>query len=73
MVNCINQWGVDNYAMNGMIFGFPGTGSGVLDCDWRRKLIQNGNEFPFPESRLVFLAKQRVPSPQTTYLSVFGP
>ena len=36
---------------------------GCVACDWRRNFFRKGDGFPFSYSRLVFLAKQCVPSP----------
>ena len=47
-----------DYAINGMIFAFFGSCSGVLDCGWRRNFFKNGDGFSFSKSRFVFLAKQ---------------
>ena len=50
-----------DYAIYGMILAF--SGSGVLDIDWWMNFIKNGDGLSFSQSRLVFLAKQCVPSP----------
>ena len=44
-------------------FCFFGSGSGVLDCDWRRFFFRNGDGFWFSLSRLAFSTKQFVQSP----------
>ena len=50
-----------DYAINGMFFAFFGTGSGVIDFDWR-SFFKTEDVFSFSESRLAFLTKQFVPS-----------
>ena len=52
-----------DYAINGMISAFLGTGSELLDWDWRINFFQNGDDLSFSYLRLVVLAKQCVPSP----------
>ena len=49
-------------AINGRTSTFFGSGSDVLGCDLRRNFFENGDGLSFPYSRLVFLAKQYVPS-----------
>ena len=47
--------------MFGLILDIFGAGSDLLGFDWRRNFFKNGDSFS--KSRLVFLAKQCVPSP----------
>ena len=51
-----------DYAIEGMIFTFAGSGSDLLDSDWRKNLFNNGDGFSFSWARLVFLAKECVRS-----------
>ena len=36
-----------DYAINGMIFDFIGTGSGVAVCDWRRNFFKKEDGISF--------------------------
>ena len=49
-------------AIKGRIFAFLGSSSGGIEYDWRKNFYRIGAGFPFTYSRLVFLARQWVPS-----------
>ena len=50
------------FARHGIIFCYSGSSSGELDCDWRSIFLKNGEGFSLPQSRLVLIAKQFVPT-----------
>ena len=52
-----------NYALFGEFFAFFESSCRVVDCDWWKNFSENGTGFSFFFSRLVFYAKQRLPSP----------
>ena len=62
-----------NYVMNRMIFAFFGSSSCVVDCDWWRSFFETEEYFPFSWSRLLFVAKQSVPSQPNNTIVAFGP
>ena len=46
-----------DYAINGMIFAFFGTGFVAADCDWRKDFSNRGDGFSILYSLFDFLTK----------------